>query len=542
MDVYLEALTPNTDFTFSIIYKDLRGHEATRDDVHMTFAEWMFVDASDQEMVYAKPIWKEALLAAANSGLPTADYVQGSYFKSQFVGLPQTIESHVNVQSEEYPTDQYEDTLVASSDVFISERYGVMYSATDIYGADPDAPLTSIERQQLLNVFGVQAVHNPDAMATLATGFKNSPTDIQRRRMRHGGRDIKIGMNDDLVNVGQTVSVIASSPFADENWVWEATTSDGQTFTDKGQTILFFVKANQARDLTVTVKGGLSYKGSPVPPQNAPENSSLIRIVAANTVVNEWVEKAWKQLRFDVTAPGTVPGDPLLRNRRISELYAALYNSNTAAFKWAGNAAFASHLVGDAMADAWKAHLVVGDPPLTPDPKVGFDLLAKGNLAVYDDLYPQHLAFQAGGLAEIQKLLDAGLINQGQRDAWKQISDGLSQANKELVWNGNEALLKFEQQITLQTKVYDVAADYFKDLTNTNNPFIPAMRSPIPGDNVSFQDFRETDADVPDDASIGDFSARWEWIIDRILVGWRNWDETNGLIDIDKLLKGGYDD
>jgi hypothetical protein len=68
------------------------------------------------------------------------------------------------------------------------------------------------------------------------------------------------------------------------------------------------------------------------------------------------------------------------------------------------------------------------------------------------------------------------------------------------------------------------------------------ITSPIPGDASAFQGFRNnTDAaDVPDDASIGDFLARWAWIIRRQLPAYTTWSAANPTIDIPKLLRGGY--
>ncbi len=42
------------------------------------------------------------------------------------------------------------------------------------------------------------------------------------------------------------------------------------------------------------------------------------------------------------------------------------------------------------------------------------------------------------------------------------------------------------------------------------------------------------------DASIGDFDARWQWIIWRQLPVYKNWSAVNPVIDIPKLLRGGY--
>jgi hypothetical protein len=212
-------------------------------------------------------------------------------------------------------------------------------------------------------------------------------------------------------------------------------------------------------------------------------------------------------------------------------------------FKWPGMAALASQLVGSGMATAKSVFVIVGRPPLSPDPKRGLDLLAKGNLDVFMDMYPQMLAYRdGGGLAAVQKMLNNKEISQAQFTAWQQIDQGRTAGNQQLVWDGNQGLLKFEQEVTLQGGAYAADLPYWSDVTNTSNPFIPSLTSPIPGDDSTFQTFREAAdaADVPDDASIGDFAARWAWIVRRQLPAYQTWSAANSVIDIKKLLSGGY--
>jgi len=39
---------------------------------------------------------------------------------------------------------------------------------------------------------------------------------------------------------------------------------------------------------------------------------------------------------------------------------------------------------------------------------------------------------------------------------------------------------------------------------------------------------------------MGNFAARWAWIIRRQLTGCKTWSAANTTIDIDKLLRGDY--
>ncbi len=66
------------------------------------------------------------------------------------------------------------------------------------------------------------------------------------------------------------------------------------------------------------------------------------------------------------------------------------------------------------------------------------------------------------------------------------------------------------------------------------------MPSPIPGDDSTFQSFCDEDPDVADDASIGDFNARWAWITQEQLPAYKVWSAANQEIDVPWLLNGGY--
>lgn len=116
------------------------------------------------------------------------------------------------------------------------------------------------------------------------------------------------------------------------------------------------------------------------------------------------------------------------------------------------------------------------------------------------------------------------------------------QQGRQLVWKGN-----FEQQVTAQSSAYARSLAYWKAFTNTQIPGIPALTSPIPGDNSTFQTFRAT-ANVKDqngnpiasDVSIGDFNARWAWIMQNQMPAYMTWSAAHPEIDPDTLLRGGY--
>ena len=85
------------------------------------------------------------------------------------------------------------------------------------------------------------------------------------------------------------------------------------------------------------------------------------------------------------------------------------------------------------------------------DPKTGYDLLNQGNLDVFDDIYPQLLAYRDGdGIVAIRRMFADGQIDDAQLDAWENIARGRQTNNPDLVWIGNQGLQRFEQESTLQ--------------------------------------------------------------------------------------------
>lgn len=177
--------------------------------------------------------------------------------------------------------------------------------------------------------------------------------------------------------------------------------------------------------------------------------------------------------------------------------------------------AFASALVGKGMFQAEKLRLV--DPPdvmLGADGEKLSEALAVGNLAVYDDIAWQHLAYASGGIAEIERIAEAGKLSA----AVLRVAEhrrGVRMGNEALVWEGNRALLQFEQLETLQKGVYDRFPAQFESLSQ--NLIVPDLASPIPGDRGTFQS-------VVPGGDIGRFEDRWKWITGSMLPAWKKLD------------------
>jgi hypothetical protein len=242
-------------------------------------------------------------------------------------------------------------------------------------------------------------------------------------------------------------------------------------------------------------------------------------------------------------------------NRSITAAYARMYLRDPETYRWAGMAAYASDLVGSGMFQATQTtqmgpagsvyQLVTGTP-------TGAELLAAlraGNIGVYRDIYWQHLAYEHGGLEELERSYVSQEIPMPERviEAWRTIDRGrtlmreaetagdsaMREQGNDLVWEGNAALLRYEQEETLQKGVYDHHRSAFEWLSSGYN--IAGIASPIPGHDATFGQ------DVPD-GDIGNFGDRWRWIAEHMLPAWRELAENDPeqvRADMERFAAGG---
>jgi hypothetical protein len=209
------------------------------------------------------------------------------------------------------------------------------------------------------------------------------------------------------------------------------------------------------------------------------------------------------------------------RNRLISGAYAQLYLSDPETFKWAGMAGYASRKVGEGMRDA----SALGAVSAVDGDEMG-QALEEGNKAIFDDMYWQHLAFQNGGLEELEKAAAAGQVTPEQLESWRQLKaadekrDVDPEAAEAEVWAANKALLFHEQDAVLQDGVYDHHRQLFQDVSSAWAVDLVGFDSPIPGDESDFED------DV-EGGDIGNLDDRWRWIDEKMLPAWQDRDANH---------------
>ena len=198
------------------------------------------------------------------------------------------------------------------------------------------------------------------------------------------------------------------------------------------------------------------------------------------------------------------------RNENISAAYAEMYLRNPTLYKWAGMAALTSASVGRGM---YIMHYlrqsrlggVVG--LFNSEVAAIYETLGAGNLAVFADIYWQHLAYDQGGIGELARIFHLGRLDRRTFTAWQTLDEGRRTANQDLVWAGNSGLLHFEQKEVLQPSVYDGNEPLWKAVSGW-------ITSPILGHHETFGTF------MPE-GNIGIFEDRWRWIEQSMLPRWK---------------------
>jgi hypothetical protein len=223
----------------------------------------------------------------------------------------------------------------------------------------------------------------------------------------------------------------------------------------------------------------------------------------------EWQARANRRIEF-------VPGNPgnraavFKRNEYVTAAYAEMYLRNPSVYKWAGMAALTSAAVGRGMYMMHylkRSHMASVIGLFSREERDVSYMLGIGNLAVFEDIYWQHLAYERAGIGELERIGRAGKLDQQVLRAWRQIEAGRRANDQELIWEGNRGLLYYEQKEVLQPKVYDGDAALWKALSGW-------IRSPIPGHAETIEVFAPR-------ANIGLFEDRWQWIEQRMLPRWK---------------------
>lgn len=229
-----------------------------------------------------------------------------------------------------------------------------------------------------------------------------------------------------------------------------------------------------------------------------------------NNVKKKWEAKAKEIIGYDRPGSANYPKDALETNRRITIAYADMFLHDPFTYKWAGMAVFGSTTVGINMMKAQELAV----PGFAKIPGVT-DVLGKKmleylkivNLYVYADIFWQHLAYEAGGLSELQKAKEQGGLDADLFNEWEKIDEARQTHNERLCFTGSLLLLKCEQQKTFQ-KMCDIEREMWKNLSCGIVGVLHPIESQI-STCQTFNDFAKKEGYDPD---IGNFDQRWAWV------------------------------
>lgn len=214
---------------------------------------------------------------------------------------------------------------------------------------------------------------------------------------------------------------------------------------------------------------------------------------------------------FTILRTGSEYETAATRNTEITAAYAQMYLRAPHLYRWAGMAALTSASVGRAMSMLRLARVTGAGMAIGlwgGEVEHTLRLLARGNAAVYDDIFWQHTAYDNGGLAAIDAAHSAGRIDDQTRDGWRSIDAGRRNGDAEAVWQGNRSLLQFEQRVVLQRAVYNQDQSLWRRLAGW-------MPSPLPLHAETFETWSRN-------GNPALFEDRWAWIEHSLLPRYRS--------------------
>jgi hypothetical protein len=223
----------------------------------------------------------------------------------------------------------------------------------------------------------------------------------------------------------------------------------------------------------------------------------------------QWEARALRRIEIDPTLPRGHESI-IARNEQITTAYSEMYLRNPQVYLWAGMAALTSAEVGRGMYQMKLLRLsrmgwLIG--LLNRDLDIIFEALGQGNMAVFEDIYWQHMAYELAGLAELERIYAAGDLAQSAIEGWRLIEHGRRTGDESLIWQGNLQLLYFEQREVLQPAVYESRPSLWQQLSNW-------IESPLLGHYETFGAYAPAH-------NIGIFEQRWHWISTSLVPRWQ---------------------
>ena len=487
--IVLEGLHSDPNFVMTFEYLSPSGQVIASDSVHMDIVAMNLVGTDGSSLPSAElnnnnsleltnpltdiatPVWKNALVAAANDSsaepITAGDTGNDSFFQVQLQGLSSDSDAQLQVTSDSVSSDSFNEPLVYDGTDASEQDFNVLYNG-DAYGSTDDTPLTSEQQSEIQSNLDLYAVHNPGATVTL-----NFPDDTLTQKVAIPPT-VSFTANNDLFSQGGTITGSATIPgdAADSAHLTIDIVLNNQiVFTQNPNTALTtqsFQYTFQTPGLYEVVAG---IAGS--------ENSYSAFAVDVDNVVaaSPWAQEAWDALRVSGAA-GSVPAGAFARNRIITRLYGNMYNQNVIAATgddylfWTGMAAYTSATAGDAIADASlgiEVNDFTGALSFLPNLQQLYNLLGQGNLAIFLNVYPALLAYTASGIQAVDAMSQQNPALTFLDNAMQGL-DAAVQANpvnQAGLWTAVTQIAIYEQSKVLQPLIFDPNMAYWTNFSNS---------------------------------------------------------------------------
>ena len=169
---WIDGVHSDSDFSLAAVWRSENGTELARDEVHMTIAEWTFVNDDGDATPLVESVDKQSLLDLANDVPNAAALPDFAPFRSRIEGLTSIGNAELEVVSAANPLDSYTDQLDVVGGVAQSEKPGVAY-----YSADSADLFTTDERSSVAQSLNINVIHNNAITFT----FQNADDAVARR-------------------------------------------------------------------------------------------------------------------------------------------------------------------------------------------------------------------------------------------------------------------------------------------------------------------------------------------------------------------------
>ncbi len=206
--LWMEALTPDADFSIQFNVTSSLSSGAVSDEVHARLVEQRILDLNDNEIDIVEAVPLRHLLDLANgvSGVPPLP--ESAFFRLVIDGLPPNLITQLKMASATVPSDYYLDEDDPESESDFRSLY-----PTVVYLAESNEVVTESDRNLIRSQLGINIVHNQEAPVVTTTTADDATT--QPAAEPGWNKKIDAGAPFDLLLFGDAAIREAQA----ENWI-----------------------------------------------------------------------------------------------------------------------------------------------------------------------------------------------------------------------------------------------------------------------------------------------------------------------------------